>query len=240
MTGDAKEAPSTMPSSHRSTRRWLVPLCLAPLLIPLSADAGEVRAKLQWPSALPEAIASAPPKAYWEEWNGLLPPAPPRFDPGRHLAVVLRGPSRDAPKGCEGALRGGGLYPETLLVRAGTELRIVNTDGTPHELFAEELEGFGPLSTAPGNARTVPVPEAGKWAVADRRFPHVRGHLVALPDLVACGQIDARGEVRFEDIQPGRYTLEVYLDGEAVLRRSLQVPAEGTLQLPDPLPLPAP
>ncbi len=215
-------------------------LPLLSLVVPLRADAGEVRARLQWPSSLPEALLPPPPKAYWEEWNGLLPPEPPRFEPARHVTVVLRGPTKGAPKGCEGALRGGDLAPKTLVVRAGAEVRIVNTDGTPHELFAEGLEGFGPLPTASGNARSVSVPKAGTWRIADRRFPHVEGHLVALPDLVSCARVDEEGGVRFTDVAPGRYTLEVYLRGEAVLRKPVQLSDEGVLDLPDPLRVPSP
>lgn len=220
---------------HRNTP--LIVLVAAGLLSTASAvvHAGELRGRLDLPKDAARRLLPAPPKAYWEEWNGVLPPAEPRVQAGRYLAVALRGSGTPKLDACGGSLRGGDLLPHTLLVRSGGELRIVNHDGTPHELFAEEMEGFGPLPTAPGNARTVRVPGAGRWTVRDARYPHVQGHVVALDDLVACGRVADDGSVRFSDVPAGRYTLVVFHRGEPVASQPVEVPAEGSVQLDAPL-----
>ncbi len=221
-----------MPRSTLSTV-----LLAAGLLSTASAvvHAGELRGRLDLPRDAAQRLLPPPPKAYWEEWNGVLPPAEPRVAAGRFLAVALRGSGTPKLDACGGVLRGGDLLPQTLLARSGGELRIVNHDGTPHELFAEGLEGFGPLPTAPGNARTVRLPSAGRWEVRDARYPHVQGHVVALDDLVACGQVADDGSVRFSGVPAGRYTLVVFHRGEPVASQPVEVPAEGVVQIDAPL-----
>ncbi len=215
----------------------LLALVAAGLLFTVSATvwAGEVRGRLQLPQDAVQRLLPAPPKAYWEEWNGVLPPAAPKLRPGRFFAVALRGQGTPKLDTCAASVQGGDLLPRTMLARSGGELRIVNRDGTPHELFAEGLEGFGPLPTAAGNARSVRVPKAGRWPVRDARYPHVRGYLVALDDLVACGQVRDDGSIRFADVSPGRYTLVVFFRGQPVASRPLDVPGEGTVQLDAPV-----
>jgi hypothetical protein len=176
------------------------------------------------PGARPEATG---PRGYWEEWNGFLDPRPPRFDPRRDLTVVLAGAPAARPRGCSYALAGGDLAPRTLVVQAGATFRIENRGAAAHELHAPGVPELAPLQTAPGSARTASIPRPGTHRVADRLFPHVRGHLVVVEDLVACGEVAADGSYRFNDVMPGTYTLRVYHRGEVVAEKAAEVGARN-------------
>lgn len=169
---------------------------------------------------------------YWEEWNGFLDPRPTRVDPSREIAVVLTG---------EGALseadqppyriHNGSLQPATVVVRVGSGFQIRNEDGCSYEIYAEGLEEIGPVQTAPGNARPLTVSAAGHWPLADRNYPHVRGHLHAIPDLVARAQVDAQGGYTFHAVAPGSYVLHVYHGDHEASSQPVTV-TDGTLTVP--------
>jgi hypothetical protein len=189
-----------------------------------TAHAGPVRGTLEIPrDAQPSRADADRPDHYWRVWNGVLEPRPEQLDPSRELAVVLTGAASGEPVGCEYALRGGDLTPSTLVVKQGAELRIENHDGCSHALFVEGVEGFDRAETPPGNARVVSIDEAGSWAVRDAVHPHVQGHLHALPDLVACGAIDARGGYAFPSVPAGTYTLKVYRGADEVASQEVVV-----------------
>ncbi|MFW6085726.1 MAG: cupredoxin domain-containing protein, partial [Myxococcota bacterium] len=136
-----------------------------------SALAGDVRGKMDVRGKLEDpgnGDPAAPLAPYWEEWNGFLEPEEADPTPDRVLAVVLLGEGPPEPSGCEYTLQGGDLTPTTLVAKQGTTLRIENTDPMAHELHANDLDGFSPLQTAPGNARTVPLEQAGHFVVRDR------------------------------------------------------------------------
>lgn len=148
---------------------------------------------------------------YWEEWNGFLDPRPTRVDPAREIAVVLTGEGTlveaDQPPY---RIHNGSLQPATVVVRVGSGFQLRNEDGCSYEIFAEGLEEIGPVQTAPGNARPLTVSAAGHWPLADRNYPHVRGHLHAIADLVARAQVDAQGAYTFHGVPAGSYVLHVY------------------------------
>jgi hypothetical protein len=198
-----------------------------------TAHALPVRGTLEIPrDAQPSRSDADLPDHYWRVWNGVLEPRPEQIEPGRELAVVLRGDASGDPVGCEYALRGGDLSPSTLVVKPGTTLRIENQDGCAHELFAEGIDVFESLETPPGNARAVPIAESGSWVIRDAVQPHVEGHLHALADLVACGAVDARGAYTFADIAPGTYTLVVYRGADEVASQEVVVGDGRELVIP--------
>ena len=164
---------------------------------------------------------SPPPAAeenqfYWKVWNGVVDPRTPRLDPSRELAVVLTGEGVEEPIGCNYAIRGGGLQPATLVVKAGSALRIENRDGCSHELQSEGIPDFAPLATAPGNARAINVPAGGPYEITDRLYAHVHGTVHPLTDLAACAQVGADGAFVFEGIPNGSYTLKIFRGTEVV------------------------
>lgn len=175
--------------------------------------------------------AATVPNQYWSKIrNGAVDVRDDRIDPRRELAVVLTGEGGD-PVGCDYGLDGGDLMPRTIVVKAGTTLRIVNSDGCSHELEAEGIEGFSALSTAPGNARAVPIPSAGNFALTDRLYPHISGHVHAIADLVACGTIEASGAFAFEDVPVGTYTLKVFRGDREVASAPVEVGEAGPVTL---------
>ncbi|MFW6051275.1 MAG: hypothetical protein ACODAU_08885 [Myxococcota bacterium] len=193
----------------------VVPLVASTLAFGLAATAGattvrgtlEVRGKIANPG---NEDLGAPLKPYWEEWNGFLEVRRADANPARALSVVLVGKAAGPPVGCDHALRDGDLAPTTMVGAKGTTLRIENTDGCAHELYADGIDAFGPLQTAPGNARTVPLGETGHFVVRDRLYPHVVGHLHVVENLVACAEVDEKGRYRFTDVPEGDHTLQVY------------------------------
>lgn len=200
------------------------------------AAAVEVRGLVKVVGSLPhpaEAGTAGPFEPYWEEWNGFLDPREGSPEPGRVLSVVLRGDGAAEDPGCEYALRGGAFAPTTMVGRQGANLRIENTDGCAHELYADGVEGFSPLQTAPGNARAVPLATTGHFVIQDRLYPHVVGHLHVVDDLVACADVDAKGRFRFPDVTEGAYTLEVYQGESRVLSEPLE--ASGRYHTTDPM-----
>lgn len=177
---------------------------------------------------------------YWEEWNGFLDPRPARFRPQRELAVVLLGEATAAPT-TEVRISGGNLVPSTAVVKASTALRIVNTDACAHELYADGVQGFGPLQTAPGNAREVPIAAAGHWVIRDRLYGHVQGHLHAVPNLAAIGTVGRDGAYNFTGVAAGTYTLKVFFGAAEVASQQVEVPDRSELTIePIALRVPAP
>jgi hypothetical protein len=180
---------------------------------------------------------------YWDEWNGFRDPSPRGFDPAVDLAVVLtgEGPMAEDQPGFE--IAGGGLAPSTLVARGGGDLSIVNTDPTPHQLYAEGHEEFGPTATAPGLARRVPIAATGDWPIRDRLYHHVAGHLHVIDDLVARGRTvedpeqPRQARYRFENVPPGSYTLKVFHGAELVHEQPVVVP-EGRELTVEPIALP--
>ncbi|NOY89871.1 MAG: hypothetical protein GXP55_01585 [Deltaproteobacteria bacterium] len=201
------------------------------VLGPEVAQAISVQGTLGLPQSLGD--ATPVPDQYWEVRNGILPTRPDRLDPRRELTVVLRGPEAADETGCDYGLRGGDLMPRSMIVEAGSTLRITNHDATAHELHADALDGFTALSTAPGMARSQRIPAGGPYDVADKIYPHIHGKIVAVTGLVACGQLDARGAYRFANVAAGSYQLEVYRSGEVVAHQDVELADGGSVTLPE-------
>jgi len=148
----------------------------------------------------------------WEEWNGVLPIRPLRFQVQHELSVVLvQSGSSGSPVGCNYALRNGDLSPSTMVVGTGTDLNIVNHDGCVHELYANDVDSFTAGPVQPGSGRSARMPSSPSvFTVRDALYPHVLGHVHVISDLAACAQLDARGTFRFTDVPAGDYTLRVY------------------------------
>lgn len=191
------------------------------------ARAVDLTGKVAVPAEAPPSEVDAP--HYWEEWNGFLDPGRRAFDASRELAVVLLGPTSSEPVGCAHALVGGDLAPHTVVARVGSPFRIENRGAAAHVLFAEGLAEFTPLQTAPGNARSLSIPRAGTWPIRDRIYPHVRGALVTVPDLVACADVAADGTYRFPEVAPGEYRVAVFREGRPVLEHPVQVANRNTV-----------
>ena len=209
-----------------STRTILVPLLFGTLLLSTavvgvhgaSAEnlSGTLRVASDFGQTPPLSEEALRRERYWDHWNGVLDPAPRRFDPSRQLAVVLRGEGPMAEDQPGFAIDNGALRPSTIVARAETTLQILNTDPCSHQLFAEGHPDFNPTETAPGLTRQTPVGPAGDWPIRDEIYGHVTGHLHALDDLIARAVIAGDGTYRFENVPPGTYTLTVFHGAEVV------------------------
>lgn len=222
-----------MRSDRRARRRLFGLAMMGVVAIGVTASAADVTGTLR----IPDPPATGDPEGsrrafYWEEWNGVLDPRPARIDARRELAVALTGGAAvgDLTRPTV-RLFGGAPLPSTIVVRQGAVLRIVNEDDVPHELYAEGLDGFASEATNPAQARTVRLDRPGSWPLRDRRFPHVRGHLHVLPDLVAVVQPDAAGAFSVAGVPAGSYRLRVWLGATEVANQAVVVGAEREVAL---------
>ena len=221
-----------MKSEHSPRRRAVAlgaALVSAALALALVATAGAapIRGSVEVPRDYTEPTSEeGPARYYWEEWNGVLDPKPERLDVPKRVAVVLLGEAGEGGRPESFVkLHGGALAPSTMVMQAGSTLRIQNTDSASHELFTDGIEGFTALQTAPGNARTVSLPgEAGHFVVKDAVYPHVEGHLHVVTNLAARAEVNSRGQYEFEDVAPGTYTLKVFFDEREVHSTEVEVP----------------
>jgi hypothetical protein len=236
-----------MRTRHRGgTRRRALPLAVvaACSVVVGTAAAVPVTGTLQIPRDLaPQAGAGRdqPASYYWQERNGFLDTQDERVDPQREMAVVLVGETEGDRPDSSIKLWGGDFLPSTVVVQAGSQLHIQNTDACAHELFSDDLAEFAPLQTAPGNARSHPMPaDAGHHVIRDRVYPHIVGHLHVVTDLAARASVGADGRFRFEDVPPGTYTLKVYFRENEVGSREIEVVPNRELALDEPVPLTIP
>lgn len=195
----------------------------AVMAVAVSAWAADIRGQLRFSSELQARppTPTAERSFFWDEWNGLLEPAPRRVDVTREFTAVLTGEGT-VPSRVTARLTGGQFYPTTIVARAATTLVIENTDPCAHELFAEHPEWIA-VQTEAGNSRTVRMPTTGKWLLRDKLYSHVEAHLIVLEDLVAVGELTRDGNYTFGDVAPGNYTLKVFHRGEEMASRAVTV-----------------
>lgn len=161
---------------------------------------------------------------YVREWNGFLQPKEARLDVRAHVAVVLIGQMGGARETQAILCEQGAISPATLVVQAGTSVRVQNNDDFAHELHAVGNEDFKPVETIAGSGRQVQLNKAGNWPLRDRVAPHVRGHVHVLPKVSAVARPNGKGDFVFKGVAPGDYTLKVFLGAEEVSSSQVQVP----------------
>jgi hypothetical protein len=159
---------------------------------------------------------------YWREWNGFIEPKKASADLAREVAVVLIGDEtmKDA---VTVALQDGTLSPSTVVMQKGSALRVRNDDDFTHQLYAEGLNQFDAVETSAGQARQLQVDQEGSFPVLDRLAPHVRGHLHVLPKITRIANPQSDGTFKFEDVNPGNYTLKVFRGGSEVSSTTLEI-----------------
>jgi hypothetical protein len=204
---------------------------------PLTAYAGDVKGQLVLGSLRERTDASKPPRAAynWELENGVKELAKARVAADRELAVVLIGAGTPAStEAVEASVSGGELLPATLVLRAGTTLRIKNADEIGHELLAKGLDGFSAEASSPGATRAINLKQVGHWEIIDRLAAHAQAHLHVLPDVVAIAKVDPSGSFAFEGVAPGKYTLKVFRGEREITAKPVEVTSDKALTL-DPL-----
>lgn len=224
--------------SSTATASCLVAFAIASFAA--TATAGEVSGKLVLGAFKPTPEAAPKKLPYnWELENGFKQVVPDRVEAARELAVVLVGAGpAPASEFVEIALRGGSLFPSTIVVRAGATLKIKNEDEIAHEVYGEKLDGFSAEAISPRGVRSIHLGSTGNWPLRDNLIAHVRGHLHVLADVVAVGKVSADGSFAFGEVTPGKYTLKVFHGATEVLAQAVEVSDKATVI--DPIALTAP
>jgi hypothetical protein len=130
---------------------------------------------------------------------------------------------------------GGRTDPVTLVVAEGQQIQFENLDPFPHKLYDTGSKGLTAVETAAAKSRSWTPPGPGKYEIRDQSSPSVRSWIVVEPRVVGVGYPDRKGDFAI-DLEPGKYKLRGYFNGEPVgaeLDISVTpLPAEQQLKLP--------
>ncbi len=158
----------------------------------------------------------------------------------KELCIAILAPEKGpAPKT---ALRvkivGGRTDPVTLVVAEGQQIQFENLDPFPHKIYDTGGKGLTAVETAASKSRSWTPPGPGKYEIRDQVTPSVRSWIVVEPRVVSIGYPDRKGDFAL-DVEPGKYKLRGYYNGEPVgteLDIAINAaPAEQTLKLPLPV-----
>lgn len=153
----------------------------------------------------------------------------------REVAIVAVNDAGGSVKGVTMAVKGGRLSPVTMVVTQGVTVQIENKDPFPHKLYDTGNKGLQVGELPPNKARAWLPPGPGKYEIRDQAAPSVRGWIVVEPKAVALAYPDRKGEFTI-DLDPGKYKLRAYHNGDAV-GKELDIvvnpaPAEQLLKAP--------
>ena len=170
---------------------------------------------------------------YFQEWNGFIEPRKKAVDLAREVAVVLVGDTgmRDA---TQVLLKDGTLTPSTIVMQAGTSLRVRNEDDFVHQLSAAGLKTFDSIETTSGQGRQIQVDTTGHFPIEDKLAPHIHGHLHVLAKVSYVINPQADGSFTLAGVPAGHYTLKVFRGANEVVSQELELPDERTFEL-DPI-----
>ncbi len=133
------------------------------------------------------------------------------------------------------SIGGGRTSPVTLVVAEGQQIQFDNQDPFPHKIYDTGSKGLAPVETAPYKNRSWTPPAPGKYEIRDQTTPSLRSWIVVEPRTVGVGYPDRKGDFAIE-LDPGKYKLRGYFNGEPV-GAELEVtvapgPAEQPLRAP--------
>ena len=132
-------------------------------------------------------------------------------------------------------LIGGRASPVTLVITQGESVQFTNKDPFPHKIYDTGNKGLQAGETPSNKARSWTPPGPGKYEIRDQATPSLRAWIVVEPKAVAVTYPDRKGEFGI-DLEPGKYKLRAYHNGEMV-GKELEVvvnpaPAEQPLKSP--------
>src|SRR5262249_43254388 len=110
-----------------------------------------------------------------------------------------------------------------------------NLDPFPHKLHDTGNKGLVSAETPAAKSRSWTPPGPGKYEIRDDTTPSLRSWIVVEPRVVGVGYPDRKGDFAI-DLEPGKYQLRGYYNGEPV-GKELDIavnptPAEQQLKLP--------
>jgi hypothetical protein len=114
-------------------------------------------------------------------------------------------------------IAGGRTTPVTLVIAKGQQLLFENKDPFPHKLYVvgPDPKGFQPAETGPSKTRGWTPPGPGKYEIRDQLAPSLRSWIVVEPHVASIGYPDRKGDFQI-DLDPGKYKLRGYFNGEPV------------------------
>jgi len=132
-------------------------------------------------------------------------------------------------------LAGGRTTPVTLVVAKGQQIQFENQDPFTHKIYDTGKGGLTAIETAAGKARGWTPPGPGKYEIRDHAAPSLRSWIVVEPRAASVGYPDRKGDFQI-DLEPGKYKLRGYFNGEPI-GTELDVtvgnaPLEQTLRAP--------
>ena len=112
-------------------------------------------------------------------------------------------------------IAGGRTSPVTLVVAEGQQIQFENLDPFPHKLYDVGGKGFVVVETPATKSRSWTPPGPGKYEIRDQSTPSLRSWIVVEPRAVGVGYPDRKGDFAI-DLEPGKYKLRGYYNGEPV------------------------
>lgn len=197
-----------------------------------AASAGKLRGKLvvgskyiEWLNDQEREAESARRASYWRTPNGVLPIRPLDVAFDNEVAVVLRredGKPEKPDKVKTVDVLAGKLEPTVVVTHPGSTLRFKNVDPFEHELYSPGLTDFQPDRQTQGSFRPIDFPQEGTFEVRCRLMPNFLGYVVVTPaEIVA--QVKKDGTFSMEDIEEGKYTVQVFHRGKWIATQKVDV-----------------
>jgi hypothetical protein len=112
-------------------------------------------------------------------------------------------------------MAGGRTSPVTLVVAEGQQIQFENLDPFPHKLYDVGGKGFAVVETPASKSRSWTPPGPGKYEIRDQSTPSLRSWIVVEPRAAGVGYPDRKGDFAI-DLEPGKYKLRGYYNGEPV------------------------
>lgn len=132
-------------------------------------------------------------------------------------------------------IEGGRTSAVTLVIAPGQEIKFENRDPTPHIFYEVNGKGLPEGVMAPDSSRTWTPPGPGKYEFRDKLSPSLRSWIIVEPNVVKAIFPNRKGDFAM-DLEPGKYTLQTYFNGEKVGEPQqievMPAPAEQPLKEP--------
>lgn len=124
------------------------------------------------------------------------------------------------------------FMPRVISVTQGTSVEFLNRDLVYHNAFSVSVARRFDLGRyPPGKANTVRFERAGVVNVHCDIHPDMSGYVVVVPNH-AFDRPDSLGSYALPKLPPGRYALRVWHPRLGELRRDVEIPKHGNVELP--------
>jgi len=203
-----------------------------------AAHATKVNGKIVVTQKLRESLADAESRdprtsGYWNEPNGLRQVDPPMVDPSKDLGVIIMKEGATAPAADEVTtveVKAGSLARNVVVVRPGSRIKFLNVDPFDHSLYSPGMDGFGPEQQSRKAFRPIDFKAEGIHEIRCKLLTHFKGWVVVTPATMVL-EVKESGEFTLEEMEPGKYTVKVFLAGRWFHEQSFEVTGKEKEQL---------